>query len=80
MKDYIGQRALDVASAWEALYNKQGDIMKWSPELDKIAPGFIDQVEDLRPIEAVPQDKKLPEWVLNTYRDFIVEKETDSVS
>ena len=72
MEELIKTRALDVDAAWAAQYEKQVSTMKWSSSLSK---DFVDQVDGLRPIESVDSTKKVPEWILNTYRDYIIEEE-----
>ena len=78
MEEYIKQRAIDIDKAWAAQYQKQVGTMTWSPLLP---PQFIAVVDKLRPIEAIGEEATINdyegggEWILNTYRDFIVGKE-----
>ena len=72
MEEYIRQRAIDVDKAWAAQYAKQVDTMKWSPLLP---PQFVEVVDAMRPIESVGEEDTVEDWILNTYRDFIVGKE-----
>lgn len=72
MKKNIKARAKDVAAAWDAQYSKQVDTLKWSRMLD---PEFVKAVDKMRPIEKYTNESKLPDWIPQTYKNFIVDTE-----
>ena len=75
MEQLIRQRAKDVAAAWDIRYKNQVGTMKWSEKLAKQWPDLVAEVDPMRPIESVSQEATILPWMLETYRDFIVNEE-----
>lgn len=76
MDQYISARAQDVDAAWALQYAKQVETMKWSPEMQ---PNFLELVDRMRPIESITEESpilsEVQPWMLQQYRDFIIETE-----
>lgn len=81
MEQLIQQRAQDVDAAWATQYAKQVETMKWSSEMK---PAFLALVDQMRPIESITEESpilnQVQPWMLQSYRDFIIETELERLA
>ena len=81
MDQYIDQRAQDVDGAWATQYAKQVETMKWSAEMK---PAFLALVDQMRPIENITEESpilnEVQPWMLQSYRDYIIETELERLA